>query len=55
MKYRLTCGGQEINEELNSGIEIVHGWFTERGDSILKSSATSEATEQITSFSAIAN
>ena len=28
---------------------------SQRGDSILKSSATSEATEQITSFTAIAN
>ena len=42
---------QEITEELNSGNVIVHGWFTERGDSILKSSVLSEATEQITGFS----
>ena len=28
-------GGQETAKELESGIEIVHGWFTERGDSVL--------------------
>ena len=31
------------------------GGSLQRGDSILKSSATGEATEQITSFTAIAN
>ena len=35
VKYRLTRGSQEITEKFNLGIEIVHGWFTERGDSIL--------------------
>ena len=29
------CVGQETTEELDSGIEIVHGCFIERGDSIL--------------------
>ena len=28
-------GSQETAKELELGIEIVHGWFTERGDSIL--------------------
>ena len=28
-------GGQETAKELNSRIEIVHGCFMERGDSIL--------------------
>ena len=34
VKYRLTCGGQKAAKVLDSDIEIVHGWFTERGDSI---------------------
>ena len=28
-------GGQKTAKELELGIEIVYGWFTERGDSIL--------------------
>ena len=28
-------GSQETTKELESGIEIVHGYFKERGDSIL--------------------
>ena len=28
-------GGQETTKELKLGIEIVHGCFTERGDSVL--------------------
>ena len=35
VKYSLTRGSQEITEKFNLGIEIVHGWFTKRGDSIL--------------------
>ena len=54
VKYRLKCGRQEIAKELYSGIEIVHGWFTERRF-YSKSSAMSEVTVQITSLSAIAN
>ena len=33
---RPTCGSQVTVKELDSGIEIVHGWFTERGDSIFE-------------------
>ena len=29
------CGCQETVKELDSGIMVVHGWFTERDDSIL--------------------
>ena len=53
------CGDQQTAKELESGIKIVHGWFTERGNSILKvlillRALTNVATEQ-TSFLAIAN
>ena len=29
------CGSQETTKELDSGIEIIHGCFTKRGDYIL--------------------
>ena len=29
------CGSQETAKELDLGIEIDHGWFMERGNSIL--------------------
>ena len=31
----LTCGDQETVKKLESGIEIVNGWFMERGNSVL--------------------
>ena len=36
VKYRLTCGGQKtaMQSAQLADIEIVHGWFTERSDSI---------------------
>ena len=52
---RKCAGGQETSKELDSGIEIVHRWFTERGDSgyskrLLLRVVRSVATEQTTSF-----
>ena len=35
LKYKLMCGGQVMWKEQDLGVDIVHGWFTCRGDSIL--------------------
>ena len=34
-KHKFTCGGQVMREEQDLEVDIVHGRFTHRGDSIL--------------------